>query len=220
MGRGTPTPRPSGPDPAKHPAPQAFWVELDGQLLRSHWEWGGCKQHRDDKGLEAVVELRHTVRPVVVRVHTLLDGTPVLTRWLEITNTSDQPAALSAAFPWSGVLQTASHDIDDAQSPYSVGYFIDSHWGNEGDFDWRPLPYAGYRIDGRYRRDRHRHPFFVLRNHATGEHFVGTLAWSGGYVFEFDLDDGYERGDVVARLWFRAGPDAPPRCACWRPARR
>jgi alpha-galactosidase len=194
-------------DPAKHPTPQAFWVELDGQLLRSHWEWGECEQHRGAKGLEAVVELRHTVRPVVVRVHTLLDGTPILTRWLEIDNRSSQPAALSAAFPWSGVLQSAGYDVDDEGSPYSLGYFIDSHWGNEGDFDWRPLPYAGYRIDGRYRRDRHRHPFFLLRNHRTGEHFVGTLAWSGGYVFEFDLDDGHERG--TSRLWFRAGPDAP-----------
>ena len=29
---------------------------------------------------------------------------------------------------------------------------------------------------------------FVLRNNATGEHFVAQLAWSGGYCFEFDLD--------------------------------
>ncbi|MCS7222698.1 MAG: alpha-galactosidase [Anaerolineae bacterium] len=194
-------------DPARHPAPQAFWVELDGQLLHSHWEWRGFEQSKDDRGLEAIVELRHTVRPVVVRVHTRLDGTPILTRWLEIFNVSDQPAALSVAYPWSGVLQTTAYDIDEERSPYSVGYFMDSHWGNEGAFDWRPLPYAGYRIDGRYRRDRHRQPFFILKNHRTGEHFVGTLAWSGGFAFEFDLDDGYERG--TSRLWFRAGPDAP-----------
>ena len=144
---------------------------------------------------------------MVIRVHTRLDGTPILTRWLEIVNCSEQPAALSAAFPWSGVLQTGEHDIDDEESPYSVGYFIDTHWGNEGDFDWRALPYAGYRIDGRYRRDRHRHPLFIVRNHRSGEQFVGTLAWSGGYSFEFDLDDGDERGS--SRLWFRAGPDGP-----------
>lgn len=194
-------------DPALHPAPQAFWVELDGQLLWSHWEWRDLTQSEDTNGLTAIVELHHTVRPVVIRVHTRLDGTPILTRWLEIVNCSEQPAALSAAFPWSGVLQTVTHALNQGDSPYSIGYFIDTHWGNEGDFDWRALPYAGYRIDGRYRRNRHRHPFFVLRNHHTGEHFVGTLAWSGGYAFEFDLDDGHERG--TARLWFRAGPDAP-----------
>jgi alpha-galactosidase len=194
-------------DPAQHPAPQAFWVELDGQLLRSHWEWAGLAQLEIEDGIEAIVELRHTVRPVVVRVHTRLDGTPVMTRWLEIENTSDRPAALAAAYPWSGVLQTVTRQIDDAESPYSVGTFIDSHWGNEGNFDWRRLPYAGYRIDGRYRRDRHRQPFFVVRNHRTGDHFVGTLAWSGGFAFEFDVDDGQQRGS--SRLWFRAGPDAP-----------
>ena len=206
-GSGYTNPEPERFDAATHPAPQAFWVEVDGQLLRSHWEWSDFRQSEGEDGLTAVLELRHTVRPVVIRVHTRLDGTPILTRWLEIVNCSEQPAALSAAFPWSGVLQTGEHDIDDEESPYSVGYFIDTHWGNEGDFDWRALPYAGYRIDGRYRRDRHRHPLFIVRNHRSGEQFVGTLAWSGGYSFEFDLDDGDERGS--SRLWFRAGPDGP-----------
>ena len=206
-GSGYTNPEPERFDAGSHPAPQAFWVEVDGQLLRSHWEWSDFSQTEEENGLKAVLELRHAVRPVVVRVHTLLDGTPILTRWLEIENCSDQPAALSAAFPWSGVLQTCAYDIDDEASPYSVGYFIDTHWGNEGDFDWRTLPRAGYRIDGRYRRGRHRHPFFVLRNHQGGEQFVGTLAWSGGYAFEFDVDDGDSREG--SRLWFRAGPDGP-----------
>ncbi|MCY3899417.1 MAG: alpha-galactosidase [Caldilineaceae bacterium] len=206
-GSGYTNPEPERFDAGSHPAPQAFWVEVDGQLLRSHWEWSDFSQTEEENGLKAVLELRHAVRPVVVRVHTLLDGTPILTRWLEIENCSEQPAALSAAFPWSGVLQTCAYDIDDESSPYSVGYFIDTHWGNEGDFDWRTLPRAGYRIDGRYRRGRHRHPFFVLRNHQGGEQFVGTLAWSGGYAFEFDVDDGDSREG--SRLWFRAGPDGP-----------
>lgn len=206
-GSGYTNPEPERFDPASHPAPQAFWLEVDGQLLRSHWQWSGFSQTEEENGLKAVLELRHTVRPVVVRVHTVLDGTPILTRWLEIENCSEQPAALSAAFPWSGVLQTCAYDVDDEASPYSVGYFIDTHWGNEGDFDWRDLPRAGYRIDGRYRRGRHRHPFFVLRNHQGGEQFVGTLAWSGGYAFEFDVDDGDSREG--SRLWFRAGPDGP-----------
>ncbi|MDE0200033.1 MAG: alpha-galactosidase, partial [Caldilineaceae bacterium] len=206
-GSGYTNPEPERFDAGSHPAPQAFWVELDGQLLRSHWEWSDFSQTEEENRLKAVLELRHTVRPVVVRVHTLLDGTPILTRWLEIENCCEQPAALSAAFPWSGVLQTCAYDINDETSPYAVGYFIDTHWGNEGDFDWRALPRAGYRIDGRYRRGRHRHPFFVLRNHQGGEQFVGTLAWSGGYAFEFDVDDGNSREG--SRLWFRAGPDGP-----------
>ncbi len=205
-------------DPSTHPTPQAFWIELDGQLLGSHWEWAGLQQERRGKDLHVVVELVHRVRPVDLRIHTLLDGTPILTRWIEITNRSERPASLSAAFPWSGVLQSmVSDDVRRAALDgqlYSVGYMGDAQWGNEGEFRWHALPPSGYRVDGRYRRGRHRHPMFILRNELTGEHFIGQLAWSGGYAFEFDLEPDWrsEGGPprTFTRLFFRAGPDAPP----------
>ena len=208
-------------DPLEHSMAQAFWLEMDGQLLASDWEWDGieklpCATDRP-ADLHVIVTLRHGVRPVTVRVHTKLDGTPVLTRWIEVTNTGSQDAAVSAACSWSGVLQKTrrwrSHLGGTGLPLYSVGYFESARWGAEGLFRWFDLPAAGYRIDGRYRRDRYRHPFFVLRNNATGEHFIGQLAWTGGYSFEFDLNT--ETGDVpacdrAALLSFRAGPDAPP----------
>ena len=218
-------------DPAKHPTPQSFWLELDGQLLGSHWEWADFAVSEGigpagQPQRHAVLTLKHAVRPVTVRVHTLLDGTPVLARWLEVTNSGSHPAALAAAYPWSGVLQITPRwrahlapsprvDGDTSQTApqplYSLGTMADHHWGDEGNFQWQPLPNAALRIDGRYRRDRHRHPMFVLRNNATGGNFVGQLAWSGGYAFEFDLDaDPGMTGDGSARLFFRAGPDAPP----------
>ncbi len=204
--------------PERHPAPQAFWLEMDGQLLASDWEFVGFdkKPTGNDKptDIHATVTLRHKIRPVTVKVHTKLDGTPIITRWLEVTNTGKTPAALSAAFSWSGVLQRCkrwqSHMGNSGLPLYSLGYFDDSHWENEGDFHWFDLPSAGYRVDGRYRRDRYRHPMFVLRNNATGEHFIGQLAWSGGYSFEFDLDADKRSSDSDAHLFFRAGPDAPP----------
>jgi alpha-galactosidase len=200
-------------DPARHPTPQAFWLEIDGQLLASHWAWAGLDQCEEPAGLHVIVTLRHEVRPVTIQVHTLLDGTPILTRWLEVTNTGSQPAALAAAYPWSGVLKTTrmwrAH-LHDRQAPlYSVGYMADTHWGDEGNFQWQPLPNNTLRIDGRFRRDRHRHPMFVLRNNASGEHFIGQLAWTGGYSFEFDLDADPGLTDGSARLFFRGGPDAP-----------
>ena len=189
-------------------------MEIDGQLLASHWQWAGYQQERDPQGrLHVFVTLEHQVRPVTVQVHTQLDGTPVLTRWLEVTNTGAQPAALAAAYPWSGVLTTTSRwsaHLRDRQVPlYSVGYMADSRWGHEGSFRWHPLPNATLQIGARYRRDRYRHPMFVLRNNATGEHFIGQLAWSGGYAFEFDLDADLGSRDGAAHLFFRAGPDAP-----------
>ena len=148
----------------------------------------------------------------------LLDGTAVFTRWLEVTNTGTQPAALSVACPWSGVLASTPrwrlHLPDKDAALYSIGYMENSHWGNEGDFQWKPLPNAGFQVTGRYRRDRHRHPMFVLRNNATGEHFTGQLGWSGGYCFEFDLDADLGTTDQTARLFFRGGPRRPGAAAC------
>lgn len=199
-------------DPALHPAPQAFRVELDGQLLSSDWEWEGFKKKSEKSGdIKTVLTLKHGFRPVSVKVVTKLDGTPVITRWIEITNTGKTPAALSECASWSGVLQVVnrwqSHLGNSGLPLYSLGYFDNSHWGNEGDFQWHDLPSAAYQICGRYRRDRHRHPWFVIRNNAMGEYFIGQLAWSGGYVFEFDLSA--EVTDSAALLFFKAGPDAP-----------
>lgn len=196
-----------------HATPQAFWLEIDGQLLASDWEWAGLDVEpaagSSSADRHAVVTLRHAVRPVTVKVHTKLDGTPIVTRWLELTNTGAKPAAIAAAYSWSGVLQKTSRwqsHLGDTKLPlFSIGYFEHSRWGCEGAFRWFDLPEAGYRVDGRYRRDRHRHPMFVLRNNATGEHFIGQLAWTGGYSFEFDLNT-----DSEALVSFRAGPDAPP----------
>ena len=201
-------------NPDEHPMPQAFWLEVDGQLLATDWKWIGCEEIPAAAGeRHVVIALEHAVRPVSVKVHTKLDGTAIIARWLEVTNTGTQPAALSAASSWSGVLQKTvrwQSLLGHGDTPlYSVGYFGNSHWGNEGDFGWHDLPIAGYRVDGRYRRDRHRHPMFVLRNNASGEHFICQLAWTGGYSFEFDLDADAGTTDQAARLFFRAGPDAP-----------
>ncbi|HEX2186283.1 MAG TPA: glycoside hydrolase family 36 protein, partial [Chloroflexota bacterium] len=200
-------------DPATHPAPQSFWLEMDGQLLASHWEWEGVTRQQRREGLHVAVALRHAVRPVAVRVHMLLDGTPILTRWLEVTNRGERPAALSVACPWSGVLQSlGSREACAAALEgrlYALGYMQDAHHLDEGAFGWRALPPAAYRVDGRYRRNRHRHPMFVLRNEHTGEHWIGQLAWSGGYAFEFDCEPDWRADGATARLTFRAGPDGP-----------
>jgi alpha-galactosidase len=205
-------------DPAEHPAPQAFWLEIDGQLLASDWEWDGFEKRREPGGpLHGTVTLKHRVRPVTVKVHTQLDGTPVLCRWMEITNTGERPAALAECGVWSGVLQQTRRWRDLLEGTgkplYSLGYFENTRACNEGDFQWHDLPAAACRVDGHYRRDRHRHPWFILRNNAKGETFIGQLAWSGGYSFEFDLDADTDARDPVrgstAQLFFRGGPDAP-----------
>lgn len=191
-------------DTTNHPDAPAFHVELDGQLLNSHWKVIAEDGRTDAQGQHFEVELSHIHRSVSVKVHTLLDGTAFLMRWLEITNLAQEPVPLSAACGWSGILQHVQEMNYQEPPPYRLGYFADTHWGNCGDFTWHPLPQSGYRIDGHFRRDRHRHPLFILNNRRTGENFIGSLAYSGGYAFEFDFDDGPARGS--GRLSFRAGP--------------
>jgi alpha-galactosidase len=198
--------------PNDHATPEAFVLEIDGQLLANDWEWGGLeKLPADPVNLHVIITLKHKIRPVTVKVHTKLDGTAVLTRWLEITNTADKPAALAEVKSWSGVLRKTDRWrslLDGTHtSLYSLGYFDTSHWGEEGSFHWYDLPSATFRIDGRYRYDRYRSPFFILRNNATGEHFIGELAWTGGYTFDFNLNT--ESNESWAGLTFKAGPEAP-----------
>ena len=199
----------------------AFLLEMDGQLLTSDWEWGGAEVKRNHQPVPAmarpfdhhvIVTLKHRIRPVTVKVHTGLDGTAILTRWLEVTNTGAQVAAIGAAASWSGRLLNTPRwreRLAPGAALYSVGYMANPHWGNEGDFRWVELPDAGYVVEGRYPRDRYRHPFFVLRNNATGEHFIGQFAWSGGYQFRFDLDAPPATTDGAASIAFRAALHGP-----------
>ena len=54
---------------------------------------------------EGILTLRSTIKPVEIKVHTLLDGTAMFTRWLEVTNLSDKDMALSRMSVLSGALE-------------------------------------------------------------------------------------------------------------------
>ena len=60
-----------------------------GRRWSSGWQWQGAEEQPDERsgGKVVTIRLAHDRWPVEVAVHTLLDGTALLTRWLEITNT-------------------------------------------------------------------------------------------------------------------------------------
>ncbi|MCL5995452.1 MAG: alpha-galactosidase [Chloroflexi bacterium] len=191
-------------DPLAQPL-AVFELEIDGQLLHNRWEWVGAAERTGARlgTAEAVIELRHRVRPITVKVVTRLDGSPVLARWLEITNTGQAPAALSHVSPWSGMLW----NTDPAWNPgvpanglYRLGYMCSEKWGEEGDFAWHALPQEHYRIE-RSNNRFHGSPYWVLRNELTGELCFVALAWSGNHAAEFAY-----RGNALS---FRLGPLAP-----------
>ncbi len=83
-----------------------FELEIDGQSLHNHWDWIAATQRPGERPgtSEAVIELHHQVRPVILKVVTRVDGTSILARYLEITNTATLPAALGSVSPWAGSL--------------------------------------------------------------------------------------------------------------------
>ncbi len=193
----------------------AFQLNIDGQLLVDHWEWmegsevpckiGGCR--------ESLVKLRHTLRPVEVEVHTLLDGTPFMQRWLTIRNTGDRPAAVAQADPWSGLLffrvEDYNHPIN-VEPVFEVGRFRTPDWGQEGEFAFEPVPQGGLVIESRFGSSGHRPPFFMVRSSITGETFAGSLAYPANWRLELLHDDNLKKiGNRTVTLDFRFGPAGP-----------
>src|ERR1700692_1550926 len=83
-----------------------FKLEIEGQELSGTWKWIGASQSeiQNSERLLITVELESRVRPIRVKVQTLLSGGPVMVRWLEIKNMADRPTAISNVSPWGGQL--------------------------------------------------------------------------------------------------------------------
>lgn len=195
----------------------AFELQIDGQALSTGWAWVSAFEEPPPRNGQRhlTVELESSLRPVRVRVHTILDGTPVLARWLEILNTAGRPAALSLVYPWSGLLWhvpgLGARGVDDEAFPgrreavFSLGYFGSFNHSWEGWLEWIPLRSLTTRLEDR-RGQGYNHPFFLLRNEIRGEYFIGHLAWSGNWNIEFQCEQ--DPGGNEASLAFRAGPAA------------
>lgn len=189
-------------------APGTYWSEdafdislkdrptppsVQGTRLSRDWRWAGLSRIPVAKAesLHVAVGLTHGSYPVKLRVHTRLDGTPVLVRWLEITNTAARPLALVGCTPWRGRLWPAGDRI-------VLGHSLRWECPWEGWFGWTELR------DGKsvFRQDRGLawdDPYFIARNESAGEYFFGQLAWPANYAMEFDKHRG---------LTFGIGPTA------------
>jgi hypothetical protein len=167
-----------------------------GTLLSTGWQWVSASElPKTERGARhAVVELSNTLLPIKLKIHTVLDGTPILTRWLEITNNAPKPVALTELFPWSGRLWAKD-------APIALGHSIrrEVHFdmgGFEGLFSWTQLR----RVTNGIENDRGltwEDPYFILRNDARGEYVFGHLAWPVNYRMEFRKANG---------LTFKIGP--------------
>lgn len=200
----------------------AFHVEIDGQSLHHGWTWAGIAELAADRAgqIHRAVTLRHQERPVTVRIHTVVDGTAVLTRWLDVENTGAQPASLGALSVWSGRLFPIQAGWKGwagrtmfltAHGPYSLGYFTDKRPFHEGDFRWLPIGSETVEIGQDAGRSGWGHPIGYVRDEASGQIFVMQLAWSANWFLRLtpDTERWAAPGTMPPQLFAEIGPRAP-----------
>ncbi|MBI4585946.1 MAG: alpha-galactosidase [Planctomycetes bacterium] len=169
----------------------AFQIEVKeeptanrGASLENGWQWvsAGEVPGAQKGGRHYMVVLSNRILPITVKLHTLLDGTAVLTRWLEISNTSGKTLALTAVAPWAGRLW-------DEDAPTTLGCSIIQSNQQTGSFGWRVLE-SGLTTIRNTREPCYDDPYFILRNESKGEYFFGQLAWPSIYRMEFLKKEG------------------------------
>jgi alpha-galactosidase len=201
----------------------AFKLEIEGQELSGTWKWIGASQsevHNPDGSL-VTIELESSVRPVQVKVQTLLTGGPVMIRWLDVTNNGHRPTDISNVSPWAGQLWHTPNFAEKLQpgseDVFDVGYAQYSKWGYEGAWRFDPVVNETKIISGERGKSGWGHPTFFARNNATGEWFVASLAWSANWKIRVtsrvekspvDRSDSIDRPVNEARLFFDMGPSS------------
>lgn len=201
----------------------AFKLEIEGQQLSGSWKWIGVRQSEVENpdGLLVTVELESSIRPIRVKIHTLLNGSPVMVRWLEVTNTGQHPTAISSVSPWSGQLWHTPNFAEklppESEDVYDVGYAQYSKWGYEGAWRFDPVVNETRIISGERGKSGWGHPTFFARNNATGEWFVASMGWSANWKIQVtskvekspvDRSDSIDRPVNDARLFFDMGPSS------------
>ncbi len=199
-------------DNNKFREPQSFDIEADGVSLSWDWDFAGFEQFEETAEktnaplTHAIVTLKSTVKDLTAKVHTILDGTPIFTRWIEVINNSDKPMNINVAAPMCGGIEVVEGWKDYMKGApkrnkiYSLGYMDQTAWGHEGYFKWQDLPAAEYSFGGKYMNERYRQPFFMIRNNLLGTMMIAQMGWTGGYKFSFFND---HEESANARLSFR-----------------
>ncbi len=194
------------------PVCEVFKIEANGVSLLGSWEYVSHTHSTEDGCIHARLTLKSSAVPLTVTLHTYLDGTAVLMRWLTLHNTGSTPLNISHITVMGGGMESIARwadYTDNSEKLYSVGYFERAQWGHEGTFRWHDIGTARMSISSRYDRDRHRHPMFMVKNNALGTIWFGQLGYSGSYAFDFDLNTDNNNGTSHFSFAARLEGDAP-----------
>ncbi len=197
---------PSRLDPKNFAEPYAFNLEVNGASIDYDLKFIDFTSEKTGDHIHCVLTLDSMLAPVRLRVHTLLDGTAMFTRWLEIENLSGQALNISRMSLIAGGVETMKRSqltgSNEVERHYSLGYFDEDSWGREGDFAWHDLYPDTHAIETRFNRDRYRHPLIFLRNNLMGTMWFAQIAYSGGCRFEIDYNA--KREEASSAVSFRA----------------
>lgn len=196
---------PSRLDKKRFSEPFAFNLEIDGVSLDFNLDFVSFNTVKTEESETATLVLESRVKPVRIKVITVIDGTAMFARRLEIENLSDKYMNISRLSIISGGVETLDKGRlgydDKADEIYSAGYFESDKWGKEGMFAWHKLLPGVTCVDTRFGRDRFRHPLVFLRNNLMGTTLFAQLGWSGGCRFTFDYN---AQPDCDSHLAFKA----------------
>ena len=210
--------------PVDQPA-DTFHLAVNGQDLAGGYTWEGGEVTPDPSRWRAngrtvahgVLSLLHRDASIGVKVHTRLDGSPFVIRWLEIANVGKRAVGITGVAPFGGAVWThryEEHLPADRETPFELAYNHLFEWGREGDFWFEPLASGRKTVNGDKKgRSGWGRPAFWARNLCNGETFVCELAWGGNYEFALDCrlrDTNWgwtqlQPGIRAAELCFRMG---------------
>ena len=170
--------------------PFAFNLEINGQCIDYDLRFVDFSENKSERDTHAILTLDSNIAPVRIKIHTILDGTQMFTRYYTIENLSETPLNISRMTLLGGGIEamemmSCTYDLDPKKY-YSIGYFDNDHWGREGEFNWHDLMPETTTVDFRYLRERYRHPLIFLRNNVDGTIWFSQIAWSGGCRFSVD----------------------------------
>jgi len=147
-----------------------------------------------DDGCKSEAIFSDSADELIFYINTTVDGTNVFTRNISIENKGSAEHKISRLVIHGGGLEKtdyrdcAYYDIHNGKNQYDIGYFRNSHWGREGEFEFTPLAEGTTCVDCKFGADRFRHPAVFLRNNINGNMFFIQCGWSGGVRFSFNND--------------------------------
>lgn len=201
---------PSRLDPTHYYGSGAFECVLNGINCNRSLEFVNFwrKEDKEAESLHCMLILKSNLLPVKFYINTLLDGTGMLTRTLQIENLGNDKLSLSHLVVHGGALEeiflndVAWKTRPDGKKIWSALYFNNDEWGREGELIEKNIESGTFTLNMSYNCDRFRHPVLFIKNKYTGEIFFVQIGWSSGCAFSVNAD--YGNFKQTARLSYSA----------------